>query len=293
MSTQLSGVIAPVITPIGADGSIEFDRTADAVEYTLERGCHGVIASGTGVQDLPSLSPEERKTDISHVIDAVDGRVPVVAGVSYPAKTVVEDLIRHAEAEGAEAIIGTPPWGAEPDQETIFRYFEHMAEYSDIPVFVYNNPGLSTDMARETLRRVADLENVRWVKESGHNWKKIAWLIDQLESAGRAEMFTTMEVFLPTLQAGGSGVVTPAPTNVPCIDLWEAYNEDDIQTAQEIQRDLSLFPPVEAETGGAAIWKAAATADGFDLGGARAPHDPVGESDLEALRGWLEKTGVR
>ena len=292
MALDLSGVVVPVITPIADDGTVEYDRIPAAVEYALERGCQSVISSGTGVQDLPALSPEERKADISGVIEAVDGRVPVVAGVSYPADDIVEDLIDHAEAEGAEALIGTPPWGATPHQETIIQYFDHMADYADRPVFVYNNPGLSTEMTRETLRRVADHDNVRWVKESGHDWKKIAWLIDQLDRAGRAEMFTTMEVFLPTLQAGGTGVVTPAPTNLPCMRLWTAYQEGDLDTAAEIQQELSLFPPPEAQTGGAAIWKAAATADGFDIGGPREPHDPVTDRDIDALQGWLERMGI-
>lgn len=293
MSVDIGRVVAPVMTPIADDGGHMVDRIPEVVEYTLDCGCDAVIASGTGVQDIHTLSTEERMAEIEQVTEVVNGRVPVIAGVSHPAMVEVDRLIDHAEAIGAEAVMGTPPWGPTVTQDHIFEYFARIANRSALPVFVYNNPGLTTGMDRETLRRVADLDEVDWIKESGHDWKKIAWLVDRLQEAGRADVFATMEVFLPLLDAGGTGVVSPAPTTVPCNELLAAYESTDRETAVTLQRELSRFPPVGASAGGAAIWKAVSTADGVDVGEPRDPHDPVTETDLELLREWLGRVDIR
>lgn len=100
MDSNIEGIISPVLTPIADDGSVAEDRVSDSVVFALKCGCHAVVAAGTGSQETASLMPAERIRLITTTIEAVNGEVPVLGGVSYPALSVVSDLIKHVESEG-------------------------------------------------------------------------------------------------------------------------------------------------------------------------------------------------
>lgn len=292
MSEAISGIVAPVVTPLDDDGTVATDRVKDSVEFTLACGCHAVVASGTGVQETAALAPEERKAVISETIAAVDGRVPVLAGISYPAQPVVSDLIAHAEAEGADGVLAMPPWGLPPSDDAIVRYFEAIAAETDLPILLYNNPTITVDMSKETMRRVAELDGVEYVKESSRDWQKLGWLLERIHHAGHADVFATMDVLLGTLQSGGAGAVIPAPATAPSMEIYEAYQDGDLETAVDVQRSFGTFPPDEADTGLTAVCKAGHNLSGVDVGPPRPPYDSLAEEGRTALRQWLDDHDV-
>jgi 4-hydroxy-tetrahydrodipicolinate synthase len=292
MSDSITGIIAPVLTPLDDEGNVVPDRIADSVEFTIECGCHAVVASGTGVQETAALSPAERKTVVTETIAAVDGRVPVLAGVSYPAKPIVDDLVAHAEAEGADALLAMPPWGVSPSPSAIVRYYEDIAAGTDLPILAYNNPSVTVDMSKETMLDVARIDGVEYVKESLRDWQKLAWLFERVHHEGHATVFSTMDVLLPTLQTAGSGVITPAPLTVPSMEIYEAHEAGDVERAVEVQRTFGTFPPEEADIGLLPVCKAATQLAGVDVGPPRRPYDAVDEAGRDAIDAWLDDVGV-
>jgi 4-hydroxy-tetrahydrodipicolinate synthase len=110
------------------------DRIGDSVEFALEYGCHAIVAAGTGSQETASLTPAERTRLITATVEAVNGEVPVLGGVSHPALSVVSDLIEHVESEGADAVIAMPPWDDVPSDDAIIRYYEHITQETNLPV---------------------------------------------------------------------------------------------------------------------------------------------------------------
>ncbi|KTG07743.1 hypothetical protein AUR64_02565 [Haloprofundus marisrubri] len=292
MTSPITGVVAPVVTPINDQGNLAPDRVADSVAFTMECGCHAVVASGTGVQETAALAPDERKTLISETVAAVDGEVPVLAGVSYPAQSVVSDLVSHAEEEGVDGLLAMPPWGMPPSHDAIVRYYEAIAEETELPILVYNNPAVTVDMAKETMRDVARIDGVDYVKESSRDWQKVGWLLERIHHEGHAEVFTTMDVLLSTLQAGGSGAVIPAPATVPAMRVYDAYQSGDVESAVAAQRSFGTFPPDEVSTGLTAVCKTATRLSGVDVGSPRPPYDDVGEEGREAIDAWLDEQDV-
>lgn len=292
MSDSITGIIAPVVTPFDDDGSLVADRIEDSVEFTLECGCHAVVASGTGVQETAALSPRERKTVISETISAVDGEVPVLAGVSYPAQPIVSDLIDHAEDEGADAVLAMPPWGVAPSSSAIRRYYEDIAAETDLPILAYNNPSVTVDMSRETMLDVAQIDGVEYVKESLRDWQKLAWLFERVHHEGHADVFATMDVLVPTLQTVGTGVVTPAPLTVPSMEIYEAYESGDTERAIQVQRTFGDFPPEAADIGLTPVCKAATQLAGVDVGPPRRPYDAVDQAGRDAIDEWMDAVDV-
>lgn len=292
MPRRIEGVVVPVLTPMDEDGHLVPSRVADSVEYSLHCGAHAIVASGTGVQETSTLAPEERKRLVTETVEAVDGRVPVLAGISYPAQPVVSELIDHAEAEGADAVLAMPPWGVPPSQGAIVRYFETIAGETDLPILVYNNPTVTVDMPTETMAEVARLDGVAYVKESSRDWAKVSWLLEHVHHAGHADVLATMDVLLPTLQAGGAGIITPAPLSVPSMAIYEAFERGDLEAAAETQRVFGRFPPEEVDTGLIGVCKAATRIAGVDVGPPRPPYDRLDDAGRSAIDEWMDEVGV-
>lgn len=286
MPADLTGVIAPVLTPI-EDGEVALDRVADVVDFTIDCGCHAVVAAGTGAQETVGLSVAERKELQTATVDAVDGRVPVLGGVSYPALPVVRDLVDHAERAGADALLAMPPWGIDPGQDGIVDYYRELAAAAERPVLAYNNPGVTTDMTKETIARVTAIDGIAYTKESSRDWQKIAWLLEHVHHDGRAKVFTTMDVLAWTLAAGGEGAIAPAPLTRNSIAIWEAHEVGDLATAAARQQELGGFPPDGVDGGLLPVCKAATELAGVDVGPPRPPYDPVVESAYDPLETWL------
>lgn len=293
MTADITGIVAPVLTPFDEAGELQPDHVADSVAFTLECGCHAVVASGTGVQETATLTPDERETVITETIDAVGGEVPVLAGVSYPARPVVDDLVAHAEREGADAVLAMPPWGVAPSDDAILRYYENIDAGTDLPILLYNNPSVTVDMSRELMERIAaSVDGVAFVKESSRDYEKLGWLFERIHHAGHAEVFATMDVLLPTLQTVGTGVVTPAPLSKPSMDVYRAHEEGDLERALAAQRTFGDFPPDEAAGGLTPVCKAATEIAGVPVGPPRAPYGGLSADGRAAIEEWMVDVGV-
>ncbi|QCS44709.1 dihydrodipicolinate synthase family protein [Natrinema versiforme] len=290
MNQALSGILSPVLTPI-EDGSVAIERVSDSVEFTQACGCHGLIAAGTGVQETVSLTVDERKELVSATIEATDDR-PVLVGISHPSQHVATELATHAEAANADGILAMPPWGLTPDDDAVVSYYESITESTDLPILLYNNPTVTVDLSTETMRRIARLENVEYVKETSRNWKKLAWLIEHVDNAGLASVFGTMDVLLPVMEAGGHGAVIPAPASTPAMRVYEAFQNGDREAAGEAQRAFVDFPPDEVNTSLMPAVKAAANLSGVPLGPPRSPYQPVSDEGRTAIQQWLEREDV-
>ncbi|WP_096389751.1 dihydrodipicolinate synthase family protein [Halopenitus persicus] len=290
MEDTISGILSPVLTPI-EDGVVKTDLVPKSVAFTQLCGCHGLIAAGTGVQETVALTVSERKDLIEATIDASDER-PVLAGVSHPSTSVAIELTAHAESIGADGILAMPPWGLPPSDAAIERYYESISEATDLPILLYNNPSVTVDLSTETMRRIARYENVEYIKETSRNWKKIAWLIENIDNAGLASVFGTMDVLLPVLAAGGQGAVIPAPASSPAMRVYEAFKNEELEAATEAQRSFVDFPPAEVDVGLMSAVKAATNLSGVPIGTPRPPYSPVSDEGCAAIERWLAREKI-
>jgi len=290
MDQALNGILSPVLTPI-QDGSVATERVSDSVEFSRACGCHGLIAAGTGVQETVSLTVDERKELVSATVKAADD-LPVLAGVSHPSQPVATELAAHAETADADGVLAMPPWGLAPSDDAVLSYFETIAESTDFPVLLYNNPTVTVDLAPETMRRIARLDNVVYVKETSRNWKKLAWLIENVDNAGLASVFGTMDVLLSVMEADGHGAIIPAPASAPAMRVYEAFQNGDQEAALSAQRSFVDFPPAEVDTGLMPAVKAAANLSSVPLGPPRPPYQPVSAEGRTAIGQWLEREDI-
>ncbi|HEX9436128.1 MAG TPA: 5-dehydro-4-deoxyglucarate dehydratase [Candidatus Limnocylindria bacterium] len=131
----LRGVLAFPITPYAADGSVDLDAVRANASWLAGSGMHALVApSGTG--ELFSLTPDECAAIVEVTVEAVDGRIPVVAGVGVGPR-IAADLARRAERAGADAVLVLPPYYAHPDAEGLVAYVREVAAATSLGIAIY------------------------------------------------------------------------------------------------------------------------------------------------------------
>src|SRR3982751_777348 len=132
---QIRGVLGFPVTPFRKDLSLDLDALARNVdEMASHPFCALVAAGGTG--ELYSLTPEEVGQVVRVTVDAVHGRMPVVAGTGYSAPIGV-DIARRVEKAGADSILVLPPYYSNAPFEGLIHYYAEIGNASGLPLMVY------------------------------------------------------------------------------------------------------------------------------------------------------------
>lgn len=286
MPADVTGLMSPVLIPFDDQGAVDIDRVPDSTAFTVDCGADALVAAGTAVaQELTALTVPERKELIAETVAAADGDVPVFAGISHPALAVVDDLCEHALDSGADGLFLQPPWGIPPSDDTVMAYYEHVSAAVDVPIVCYNNPTTTFDLPKEAMADIMALDNVVYAKESSRDWRKLAWLLEEVNDPGERHVFTTLDVLYQTLQMGGVGATMPPPVTAPARQIIDAYEAGDAERALAVQRHLSKFPPGGARLNAAC--KAAMRIAGCDIGGIRPPYPDVTDEVYGRIEDWM------
>src|SRR6185503_16886989 len=148
VARPLSGSIVAIVTPMTADGALDFPRLKALVDWHVGEGTDGIVIVGT-TGESPTVDVEEHCKLIAETVRFAAGRVPVIAGAGGNSTKEAIELTRFAGEAGADYVLSVVPYYNKPTQEGLFRHFSTVAESSKVPVILYNVPG----------RTVADLQN--------------------------------------------------------------------------------------------------------------------------------------
>jgi 4-hydroxy-tetrahydrodipicolinate synthase len=288
---KLPGTIVPPLTPFTRELRVDYDALKVIVDYVVEQ-CQAsmVVAAGVEAQEYQYLSFDDRKELIRKTIEAVDGRRPVAVGVSHPSYRIAVELAQLAEKHGASAIqVLAPqkPTGGAPTTAELVRYFELIGRETSLPIILYLNPGPGFDVSVPATVELSKLDRIKYIKESSRDLARVGRLITEIELAGHARYFTTLQMLLITLQLGGSGVTLPPPAAELAHYIIRSYAAGEIDRAAELQQQLTLFPARWMEFGLAAVMKATANYLGLPAGTPYPPYAPVAGEKLEALHRFL------
>jgi 4-hydroxy-tetrahydrodipicolinate synthase len=295
-ATPPPGIIGAVLTPFvpgsATSYAVDHDRLADQIELMVGH-CDAVSVLGAEVSEYRVLTPAVRREVLRTSIQAVAGRVPVLAGSSSSSVAeVVElaELAAEAGAEFAQVLIPTAAAGTVPLPGDLVTYFEEVARRSPIPIVAYHNPPSGADPAPATLVEIAQVDGVVAFKESSRDITKIGRLVEEIELAGHARYYTTMQALLPTLEVGGSGAMMPPPGTLIGAQVYAAFARGDRETAARWQGCFRTYPARWSRYGLGGVSKAGMQAIGHDLGGPAWPFTGMPEAEVaeltEALRGF-------
>jgi len=235
---MIGGSLVALVTPFRDDGLDEAALTK-MVNWHIEQGTHGIVPVGT-TGESATLTEKEHCRVIELVVQAADGRIPVVAGAGSNNTQEAIFYNERAQEYGADAALHVAGYYNRPSQEGLFRHFEALNEASNIPIFVYNIPPRAiVDILPETMARIAALSHVVGVKDATADLSRPLherMLIDGEFSYLSGEDATAVSYNA----AGGNGCISVTANIAPalCAEMQTACRDGDYQKAANIQDRL-------------------------------------------------------
>ena len=177
---QLQGSMVALVTPMLADGEIDYPRLADLIDWHIEQGTHCLVAVGT-TGESATLSMQEHSDVIRFFVKHVNGRIPVIAGTGANNTKEAIHLTSEAKEAGADCALLVAPYYNKPTQEGLYQHYKAIAEAVDMPQMLYNVPGRTVvDIAQETVERLADIDNIVAIKDATGSVERGKLLIEAL-----------------------------------------------------------------------------------------------------------------
>lgn len=288
------GLIVAPLTPFTADLKVDEPALRRQIDYVVD-DCAAtmVVAAGVETQEYTYLSLPARKALIRSTVEAVGGRVAVMAGITHPSFRTAIELAHEAERLGAAALqVLAPvrPFAGAPTQRDLVAYFEMIGRETGLPLTLYLNPGPGAEVSIADTIALAKLPRVQFIKESSRDLARVSRLIVEIDRAGHARYFTTMQMLLASLDLGGSGATMPPPAAEIARHVIAAFTAKDHERAAQLQLQFALFPGKWMQYGLAPTMKAAMHLIGIPVGEPYPPYAGLSREDSAALAAYLKST---
>lgn len=163
---KIEGSIVALITPMHADGVVDFAALTRLIEFHIASGTHGIVAVGT-TGESATLAVDEHLAVVEHTVKTVNKRIPVIAGTGANSTKEAIHLTRHAERLGADAALIVVPYYNKPTQAGLIQHYTAIAEAVAIPQILYNVPGRTVaDLSNDSIEALASIENIVACKDA-------------------------------------------------------------------------------------------------------------------------------
>lgn len=242
MTSALTGIIPPLVTPFTADGEIDEAAYRAVVRFNIEKGVHGVCVGGS-TGEGHTLSTDELVRLVTIAVEEADGAIPVVAGIIVNS---TRDAIAKASALAhlpVAALQVTPVhYVFKPDEDASYAHFEALTAATKFPVIIYNVVPWNYLSPSLLIRIMKGIDGVIGVKQSAGDLKLMADLLNA-ELPGKIVLTAVDALLYPSFALGAHGTIAANPAAVPgvTVALWNAVQEGDHRRALEIHRSLLNF----------------------------------------------------
>lgn len=155
--TIFTGAGVAIVTPMFDDGSVNFDKLGEFIDFQIKGGTDSIIICGT-TGESATLSHEEHTKAIDYTVKKVAGRVPVIAGTGSNDTKYAVELSLHAQKSGADALLLVTPYYNKTTQIGLIRHFNYIADRVNLPMIVYNVPGRTgLDIKPDTYKELSNI----------------------------------------------------------------------------------------------------------------------------------------
>ncbi len=237
LSSPLSGIVPPLVTPLRDRDTLDGEGLERLIEHVIAGGVSALFLLGT-TGEGPSLSYRLRGESIRTACRAARGRVPVLVGITDTAFVESVQLARCAADAGAAAVVAAPPYYLPEGQPELIEYTGHLLDELPLPLFLYNMPALTkVSFELDTVRRLLDDPRIPGIKDSSGNMVHFHRLCRHLKD--RPDWTILMgpeELLLDAVMAGGHGGVNGGANVFPSlyVALHQAAVAGDLARAREL-----------------------------------------------------------
>jgi 4-hydroxy-tetrahydrodipicolinate synthase len=282
-----------LVTPMFADGSVDFDSLSELIEMHIESGTAAIVSMGT-TGESATLDMDEHCEVMRRTVEMAAGRIPVIGGTGSNSTAEAIQLTRCAQQGGVDACLLVTPYYNKPTQQGLYLHHQSIAESVDIPQILYNVPGRTVcDMQPETVARLAEIPNIVGIKEATGSLERMHEILSRVPDdfdlySGDDE--TGVEFMLQ----GGDGVISVTNNVAPVAmaAVCDAALAGDREKAVELNRPLEgLHKQLFLEANPIPV-KWALYEMGLIPEGIRLPLTPLSREFHQPLRRALRDAGV-
>ena len=292
-NTIFTGAAIAIITPMNADGSINYDELGRLLDDQIANSTDAIVICGT-TGEASTMTDDEHLDCIKFAVKQAAGRVPVIAGTGSNDTLYAVELSKEAEAAGADALLLVTPYYNKTTQRGLIAHFTAVADAVNIPIILYNIPG-RTGMGIEvaTMKELAKHRNIAAIKEASGNISYAAKLI--AECGNDVDVYSgNDDMIVPLMSLGAKGVISVLSHVMPkqTHDMVQFCLDNNYAEATKLQIELlDLINDLFIEVNPIPV-KEAMNMMGWNAGPCRLPLYEMSDEHKAKLLASLKKHGL-
>lgn len=288
--TIFEGSGVAIVTPFNNDGSVNYGKLEELIDFQIENGTDSIIVCGT-TGESSTLTTDEHLECISVAVNRVNKRVPVIAGTGSNDTAYGARLTKKAKELGADATLQVTPYYNKCTQKGLVEHFSTLAKAADIPMIVYSVASRTgINIAPKTVEELAKLDLVVGIKEASGNIGQIAEIAARCGDS--IDIYSgNDDQIVPILSLGGKGVISVIANIAPKAthDLVRLFLDGNMEESRKLQLQyLPLVNLLFSEVNPIPV-KAALNIMGWDAGPCRLPLTPLEDANATLLKAELKK----
>lgn len=282
-----------LITPFAEDGSINFDKLKELVEYHIENETDAIIVAGT-TGEASTLPDTEHIKLVSKTVEYAAGRIVVIGGSGSNDTKHGIYLSQELEKVGVDGLLVVTPYYNRSNNSGYIKHYEAIANSVNVPIILYNVPGRTgVKLPLEVIKALSLHKNIVGIKEASGD---ITYVADIARICGEDfDIYSgNDDMIVPLMSLGGIGVISVLANTHPkeTHDMCMAYLEGDVKKARDLQLKYNGYVhTLFIETNPIPV-KKAMNLLGFNVGGLRPPLDEMSEAAAEKMIAEMRKIGL-
>ena len=289
----VKGSIVALVTPFHEDGSVNFEKLGELLEFHVANKTDGILVLGT-TGETPTMTHEEDDSIVQYAIEKVNKRVPVYVGAGSNCTATMLKYCQKYEAMGCDGLLVITPYYNKANEEGIYQHFKVVADAVHIPLILYNVPGRTgCSIPYSVVEKLSKHPNVAAIKEASGNISYLA-KIARLASDDFMIYSGNDDMIVPVLSLGGSGVISVVANILPeeTHNMVMEYLNGNVEKAKDMQLEyLEVINDLFLETNPIPV-KEAMNMMGMGVGGYRLPLTSMSEANKAKLRKAMEEAGI-
>lgn len=290
---NFAGVFPYLVSPVHSDGEVKETVLKSLVEYLIRSGVHGLTPLGS-TGEFAYLTWPQRRRIVEVVMEATQGRVPVVAGVAH---TAIHEAVRQAremENMGVDGILAIMESYFPVSPKGVISYFRNIAEAISVPVVLYTNPSFSTtNLSLEILEELVNFPNILYLKDASANTGNLLSIMNHF--GDRFKVFSaSAHIPLFVMMLGGVGWMAGPSCVIPehSVELYELARAHRWEEAIALQKKLWGINRIFQKYALAPCIKACLELQGFAVGDPIPPLQPLTGDAKREVKKVLKALGT-
>ena len=289
-----TGAGVAIVTPFNPDGSINYNKLEELIDFQCNNGTDSIIICGT-TGESPTLSELEHVEVIKKAVEFTKGRVPVIAGTGSNATYTAIELSREAVEAGADGLLVITPYYNKATQGGLIKHFTAIADAAKAPIIMYSVASRTgVNIAPETAATLfKNVDNIVGIKEASGNISQVAKIMNLTD--GKMDLYSgNDDQIVPVMSLGGLGVISVLSNVAPQYthDICAKYLAGDVKGSMEMQlKAVPLIEQLFCEVNPIPV-KKALNLMGFEVGGMRMPLTELTPANTEKLANAMKEFGI-